>query len=987
MKIIYILYIYNKYIFYYIYTLMALAAFLKKYEKPSQLEIKKMREKEPDCIIKNEHEPLSHTIFGKFNKCYSIPLDKNEKLYELLYNSVFEKKEEITLAERPLENIDDNGNIIYIKPLYVDIDFNYNKENNIRKYNKKHLDEIYILYNKIIRKYLLIDSSNPIKCYFFEREKPYLDTNKNKSSKMKDGIHLIFPDIITNTKIQFLIRNDIIQEFHTIINNSEIGEIPIINTFDDVIDNSVIEKNGWLMYGCSKPGIQPYKLTYIYTSSYIEEEDEFSFYSHKKKKDTDKDLISLFSQRKIFKQESILNIKPEYEDLLKQELESKKKTKKKYELTEEEQKMLNLCGGGNSNFKTKKISDFDNALLIKEAEQLVELLSPIRSNEFHSWLEVGFCLFNISESLKNCWFNFSKKCAHKYKKEECEKWWNSFQKRDLNIASLHYWAKSDDIIGYSKFKSNSIHKYIAKAVNSLSDQDFCDILYTLYQYQYASCVNDKKEYEWYEFTNHRWVIDPKGTNLQQKIGKELQREFLNYISFISSKAKDNLINDDEELNNITDNIKKIYVAIDKLKAVSKKNSIMSEAASNHFYKPKFNQNLDTNPNLLCFNNGVYDLQNNIFRDGRPEDMISLSTNIDYPDYEYDEEHEEIAEVLDFFNKIFPDKDTRIHTLKFLGYVLSGTCELQQMCIFLGPQGSNGKSLLINLISQTLGDYAGTANITLLTQPRKDSSKPDPSLMSIIKNRFVSLNEATKDDKFNSGILKELTGADKVTGRGLFGQQETFTIFSKLCVLCNNLPKVDGNDPAIWRRIIIVPFKSHFVTNPNPNNKYEFKIDNTLPEKIKYWSGALILILIKYYKLYKEDGGLGIPQKDKNGNYIFDSNGKKILEIPKEILKETNDYKNDSNYYSQFIEERLEKDINSKLSIGDAFTNFKDFISVSSISIGKTSITEFRKEIVKTLMKDCFDNKYFKGWRIKVNKKENEENEENADIEDQEKLLV
>ncbi len=47
---------------------------------------------------------------------------------------------------------------------------------------------------------------------------------------------------------------------------------------------------------------------------------------------------------------------------------------------------------------------------------------------------------------------------------------------------------------------------------------------------------------------------------------------------------------------------------------------------------QFLESIDANPYLIGFDNGVYDLQADEFRDGRSEDFITFSTGYDYIDY-------------------------------------------------------------------------------------------------------------------------------------------------------------------------------------------------------------------------------------------------------------------------------------------------------------------------------------------------------------------
>jgi phage/plasmid-associated DNA primase len=51
-----------------------------------------------------------------------------------------------------------------------------------------------------------------------------------------------------------------------------------------------------------------------------------------------------------------------------------------------------------------------------------------------------------------------------------------------------------------------------------------------------------------------------------------------------------------------------------------------------FYDENFIRNLDKNPWLIGFKNGVYDLKVNMFRPGIPEDYLSLQMPIEFSEY-------------------------------------------------------------------------------------------------------------------------------------------------------------------------------------------------------------------------------------------------------------------------------------------------------------------------------------------------------------------
>ena len=81
-----------------------------------------------------------------------------------------------------------------------------------------------------------------------------------------------------------------------------------------------------------------------------------------------------------------------------------------------------------------------------------------------------------------------------------------------------------------------------------------------------------------------------------------------------------------------------------------------------FYDENFYNDLDEDRNLLCFTNGVYDLEKDKFREGYPEDYISLCTNIPYVNYDKDDP--KIQEVEEFFKQVQPEEEMYNYTLDF-----------------------------------------------------------------------------------------------------------------------------------------------------------------------------------------------------------------------------------------------------------------------------------------------------------------------------------
>ena len=121
--------------------------------------------------------------------------------------------------------------------------------------------------------------------------------------------------------------------------------------------------------------------------------------------------------------------------------------------------------------------------LIDEVRTLLGMLRKERIEDYKSWLEVGICLKCINQNLVGMWIEWSK-TSNKYKDGECESKWNSFNKKQMCIWSLRYWAEADDGQAYNTYmmsKQNSgLDEVFEKHSNSLKyDPDFLASIYEI----------------------------------------------------------------------------------------------------------------------------------------------------------------------------------------------------------------------------------------------------------------------------------------------------------------------------------------------------------------------------------------------------------------------------------------------------------------------------------------------------------------------------
>jgi len=137
--------------------------------------------KKGDNTTRPNHTRIGDQRSNIYGGSYHIPTDKLSEFYKLYYDHVFVKNNKEYYTEKQYGNC-----------IAVDIDLRHCYEDrkgaNFRRYNKKHIEALIVLYLDTIKEFYIIEPNVSIPIMVFEKENINVLEDK---SMVKDGIHLI----------------------------------------------------------------------------------------------------------------------------------------------------------------------------------------------------------------------------------------------------------------------------------------------------------------------------------------------------------------------------------------------------------------------------------------------------------------------------------------------------------------------------------------------------------------------------------------------------------------------------------------------------------------------------------------------------------------------------------------------------------------------------------------------------------------------------
>jgi phage/plasmid-associated DNA primase len=857
-------------------------------------------------------EPFTHVTkeIPEFHQG-SYYIDKNyESTFLTLICNAVRKGCRIAVAERPGA----------YTPLRVDFDFYAAKEEGLnRQYDEEDLKLLVKFYQDEIKN--IVDpgefKDEMLTCIVLEKESPRLENSGNVYVS-KDGFHFHFPNFICDSKISdYYLRTVVTKKM---VDSGIFSKTKISTEINKIIDTNVSTKE-WMMYG-SMNYKNDNSTPYMYNrkqcgiNGIVVEKDPWADVEEEWGHVYDCNLeemfmADVFSDAMACRPNSVRYYLPELMSIrnhLEDTLVKPEFHLKSYSLAP---KLMNTRSRVNKAVnKNRSDQEIYEDLKTISDNHLMDMLSMDRADRYENWMDVGWTLFNITcgkeEGLK-LWIDFSQKSS-RFENGKCEELWNTMEVRDKTIGSLFRMAKEDSPEEFRLYKKFNTNSWIYKSVLAKKCNEYDIAMVVVAEVgDMFKCVDPKKDI-WFVFRDHRWRKSPDAVALKCKIVDVILELYYEFKFEQAERGRTGCSAEEREKGDLFE--KRAIEIIDSLKRDSFHRKVVNMCKL-RLTDETFMKKANENRMLVCCENGVLDLENRLFREGRPDDYCTMSTGRHFK--EFDPKGPENADLDDYLEKVFTNPNIRGYWLDMITSCLQGGNVHKR--IFICTGGANGaKSVTMKLVELAFGELMGKLPREVFLRGRgvaPNASRPE--LVRMIGKRIVSTQEITHMDNFDIGPLKELSGNDTMSLRGHYKDGDDVKFQFSIILQCNKPPKVPGSDLPTWSRIRLVDFESKFVIesdlhlHPVPATREAqieaktFHADPDFENNLDYLADVLLWKVYKNFPIFKDKG----------------------LKEPKEVILSTNNYQCENDIYQQFTNSKFEK-------IEDEEEASKKFILLSEI---------------------------------------------------------
>lgn len=217
-------------------------------------------------------------------------------------------------------------------------------------------------------------------------------------------------------------------------------------------------------------------------------------------------------------------------------------------------------------------------------------------------------------------------------------------------------------------------------------------------------------------------------------------------------------------------------------------------------------------------------------------------------------------------------------------------QLVQQFFFLWGSGANGKSVLLDIMRDLLGDYGITMKTSALMSGNQTGK--DYEIARLEGVRMAVASELGRTDRWDESLIKSLTGDSTIPIREIYGSPKEAVNQATLIIAGNHKPRFNGTDGGMVRRMALIPFRAVVPKEVR---------DSDLRSKIVSAEGGAILhTLIKRLVRLRTEG----------------------LKQPEVIQVATDDYVSQNDDLQAFFDDHCERLEGSWVSTNDLYQIFR-----------------------------------------------------------------
>ena len=329
-------------------------------------------------------------------------------------------------------------------------------------------------------------------------------------------------------------------------------------------------------------------------------------------------------------------------------------------------------------------------------------------------------------------------------------------------------------------------------------------------------------------------------------------------------------------------------------------NVITASRGNKSYKLRVKSEvLDTNPYVLCVQNGVIELKRGKLREARRDDHCTFCAPVEWQGLDAPRPKWEAM-----VKEILGNNDDAYHYFqRVLGMAMVGKVLEKNFLLMFGEEGDSGKTTIFEILFGVLGGYAAPMPVELLLDSGMPTNPnaPTPAIMDLRGKRLCWASEPADNRRFSVDRIKLMSGGDTLTARSPYAKENiTFSPSHTLFMLSNNEPHAGASDSAFWKRLRQIDCPFEFVDTPTKLNQK--KVDRTLKDTIlREEASGVLAWLVEGFMEYNAGGGSNPPEC---------------------ILKATAEYRNREDKILMFKQECIEEKQGEEISGQDLYDKFK-----------------------------------------------------------------